>query len=64
MITDCVFWESSQKIISSSKDSFIKIWDLQTQHCVQTIVGHRYLDIFIKIIYTKNFLEMKYGQLI
>ena len=25
----------------SSKDSVVKLWDLSTQHCYQTLVGHR-----------------------
>ena len=25
----------------SSKDTFVKLWDLDTQHCFHTIVGHR-----------------------
>ncbi|ETW84392.1 hypothetical protein HETIRDRAFT_381903 [Heterobasidion irregulare TC 32-1] len=28
-------------IITSSKDTFVKLWDLSTQHCIQTIVAHR-----------------------
>ncbi|KAH9966134.1 WD-repeat-containing protein [Russula dissimulans] len=28
-------------LITSSKDTFVKLWDLSTQHCVQTIVAHR-----------------------
>ena len=28
-------------LVSSSKDTFVKIWDLQAQYCVETIVGHR-----------------------
>lgn len=28
-------------IITTSKDSFLKVWDLSTQHCVQTTVAHR-----------------------
>lgn len=28
-------------LVSSSKDGLIKVWDLETQHCVQTVVGHR-----------------------
>ncbi len=32
----------TQKLIAStSKDALVKIWDLDTRHCVQTIVGHR-----------------------
>jgi U3 small nucleolar RNA-associated protein 12 len=28
-------------LLSSSKDTFLKLWDLSTQHCIQTIVAHR-----------------------
>lgn len=41
MVTNCLFFDKDSKLISSSKDSFVKIWDLETQHCVQTLVGHR-----------------------
>ncbi|KAJ1911305.1 beta transducin [Mycoemilia scoparia] len=33
--------ESSGYIITSSKDTLVKIWDLQSRHCVQTLVTHR-----------------------
>lgn len=32
---------SRQLLISTSKDTLMKVWDLGTQHCLQTIVGHR-----------------------
>jgi len=32
---------TSWLLISSGKDTFVKLWDLSTQHCVQTIVAHR-----------------------
>lgn len=28
-------------MVISSKDSFVKFWDLDTQHCFLTLVGHR-----------------------
>ncbi|KAF9365558.1 hypothetical protein BGX34_009467 [Mortierella sp. NVP85] len=28
-------------ILSSSKDTLIKLWDLSTQHCMETLVAHR-----------------------
>lgn len=28
-------------IVSTSKDALVKVWDLDTRHCIQTIVGHR-----------------------
>ena len=31
----------SSYIISTSKDTYLKLWDLNLQHCVQTVVAHR-----------------------
>lgn len=28
-------------LLTASKDTFLKLWDLQTQHCTQTVVAHR-----------------------
>ena len=28
-------------LVSASKDGFVKAWDLDSQHCVQTVVSHR-----------------------
>jgi U3 small nucleolar RNA-associated protein 12 len=28
-------------LITAAKDTFLKLWDLSTQHCVQTQVAHR-----------------------
>lgn len=28
-------------LISTSKDTLLKLWDLSTQHCMQTVVAHR-----------------------
>jgi len=28
-------------IVTASKDTFLKVWDLSTQHCVQTTIAHR-----------------------
>ncbi|KAJ3788819.1 WD-repeat-containing protein [Lentinula aff. detonsa] len=49
---------SSVMLLTTSKDTFIKLWDLSTQHCIQTIVAHRSdiwaMDVDIKsnIIFT------------
>ncbi|THV08658.1 WD40 repeat-like protein [Dendrothele bispora CBS 962.96] len=32
---------TSGALITTSKDTFVKVWDLSTQHCVQTLVAHR-----------------------
>lgn len=39
-VTDCVYI-GDNILLSSSKDTFIRAWDLESQHCVETIVGHR-----------------------
>lgn len=31
----------SVSLLTVSKDTFLKVWELSTQHCVQTIVAHR-----------------------
>ncbi|KIL70155.1 hypothetical protein M378DRAFT_117072 [Amanita muscaria Koide BX008] len=28
-------------LLTTSKDTFMKLWDLSTQHCIQTLVAHR-----------------------
>jgi len=28
-------------LLTSSKDTYMKLWDLTTQHCIQTVVAHR-----------------------
>lgn len=33
--------ESQQLLVSTSKDTLLKVWDITTRHCIQTIVGHR-----------------------
>ena len=42
-VTGLAFIErAGQKlVVSVSKDTLLKVWDVATQHCVQTIVGHR-----------------------
>ncbi|KAE9590897.1 putative transcription factor WD40-like family [Lupinus albus] len=39
-VTDVVFVSSGKKLISSSKDKFLRVWDLDTQHCMQIVGGH------------------------
>lgn len=33
--------ENLTYLVTASKDTFVKVWDLSTQHCVQTQVAHR-----------------------
>jgi len=39
-VTDVVFLGSSKKLVMTSKDKFLRVWDLDTQHCMQIISGH------------------------
>ncbi len=32
---------SQQLLLSVSKDTLLKVWDISTQFCIQTVVGHR-----------------------
>jgi len=32
---------STGYLLTSSKDTFLKLWDLSTQHCIQTVLAHR-----------------------
>ena len=36
-----MFVERGRKLVSCSKDEHVRVWDLDTQSCVQTVVGHR-----------------------
>ncbi|CAN0035523.1 unnamed protein product, partial [Laminaria digitata] len=38
-ITDVAFLEGGEGVLG--KDTLVKLWDLDTQSCVQTVVGHR-----------------------
>ncbi len=40
MITSCIFVSNGDQLLTSSKDTLIKLWDLTTQHCVETLVAH------------------------
>lgn len=40
-ITQLAFMAHEPVLISGSKDTFVKFWDLDTQHCFKTLVGHR-----------------------
>ena len=40
-ITQVVFMQEQSVLISSSKDTFVKFWDLETGHGFKTLVAHR-----------------------
>lgn len=41
VVTKLAFMKEHNIIISSSKDTFVKFWDLDTEHNFKTLVGHR-----------------------
>ena len=41
VVTQCRFLRDRNVLVSSSKDTFVKFWDLDIQHCFKTMVGHR-----------------------
>ncbi|URD83571.1 Dip2/Utp12 Family [Musa troglodytarum] len=40
VVTDLVFLDSGKKLVTCSKDKFIRVWDLEMQHCIQIVSGH------------------------
>lgn len=34
-------WGVCVQLVTVSKDALAKVWDLSTQHCTQTLTGHR-----------------------
>lgn len=39
-VTDLLFLDSGKKLVTCSKDKFMRVWDLDTQHCLQIVGGH------------------------
>jgi U3 small nucleolar RNA-associated protein 12 len=40
-VTDLAFIDSGKKLVTCSKDKILRVWDLETQHCLQIVGGHR-----------------------
>lgn len=40
VITKLAFMKDHNIVISASKDTFVKFWDLDTEHNFRTLVGH------------------------
>lgn len=41
IVTQICFLKKYNILVSGSKDTFVKFWDLDTNHCFKTLVGHR-----------------------
>lgn len=39
-VTDIKFINKHNIVVTSSKDTYIKFWDLTTGHCFKTLAGH------------------------
>lgn len=39
-VTQLAFMTKEPVLLSSSKDTFVKFWDLNTHHCFRTLTGH------------------------
>jgi U3 small nucleolar RNA-associated protein 12 len=39
-VTAVRFIESQNVVVSASKDTYVKFWDLSNQHCFKTLTGH------------------------
>lgn len=39
-MTDLVFLDAGKKLASCSKDKYVRVWDLDSQYCVQIITDH------------------------
>ena len=53
-ITGCRWLHHGNVLISSSKDTLVKLWDLDTQHCFQTLVNHRNEVIITSLLFTNE----------
>lgn len=40
-VTGLAWLEGNVRLVSCAKDGYVKVWELATQHCSQTVVGHR-----------------------
>ncbi|KAF8631619.1 hypothetical protein AX15_002361 [Amanita polypyramis BW_CC] len=49
-------------LLTTSKDTFMKLWDLSTQHCVQTLVAHRSEIWAMDISYEQNLIFTGSGE--
>jgi U3 small nucleolar RNA-associated protein 12 len=39
-VTAVRFIECQNVVVSASKDTYVKFWDLSNQHCFKTLAGH------------------------
>jgi len=40
LVTQLAFLPERNILVSASKDTFVKFWDLDTNHCFKTLIGH------------------------
>lgn len=49
-------------LLTTSKDTFMKLWDLSTQHCIQTLVAHRSEIWAMDLHYDQNLIFTGSGE--
>ena len=50
----CDFAPDGKTIVSASRDTNVKIWDVESGKCQRTLKGHRYLCLFCAIAVGKS----------
>jgi len=50
------FGAEGKYLLSSSKDGFLKIWNLEIEHCVQTLIGHEKEVWCFEFLYDDEYL--------
>ena len=60
-VTDLVFLDFDKKLVTASKDKFLRVWDLDTQHCGMQIISGHHTEIWsIDIDLEERYLVRSY----
>ena len=54
-VTGVAFLERTNRLLSCSKDSYLKVWELPTQHCSQTVAGYKWARLAHRLAYARMF---------
>lgn len=69
-VTGLAFLNKVNALLSCSKDMLVKIWELETQHCIQTLVGTRReiyslaLNPSVCLYFSNIFITLFYSQIL
>lgn len=62
-VTSVLFINGKNCVISSSKDTFVKFWDIETKHCFKTLGGHQ-AEVLLLFIYTFTIIILRFFYLL